>query len=69
MFYLLVGTDEGSEADDATVSEELSGLRDTTDVLLSVVGGESQVLVETVTEVVSIQTGRQWVNCGRKGLI
>jgi len=52
-------TDETRETDDAAVSEQLGHLRDTSDVLFAVLGTEAEVLVESVANVVSVQTVRR----------
>ena len=57
-FYLFEWWDEGGEADDATIGEELGHFRDTTDVLLAVLRREAQVLVESMSDVVAIETVR-----------
>ena len=54
-----VWTDERGDTDDAAISEELGHLSDTADVLLTVLLGEAEVLVQAVTDVVSVKTGRR----------
>ena len=53
------GADEACQTDDSSISEQLGHLRDATDVLLPVLRTESEVLVEPVTNVVSIQAVRR----------
>lgn len=53
--HLLIGTDEAGDAHNATISEQLGHLRDTPDVLFTVLGGEAQVLVQACAHVVAIQ--------------
>jgi len=47
---------EGAEGDDSGVGEKSSHFRHAADVLLSVLGGEAQVLVQPVADVVAVQT-------------
>ena len=54
--YLFERADEGRDAHDSSVSEQLGHLRDSADVLLPVLRGEAQVLVEPRADVVPIQT-------------
>ncbi len=56
MAYLVEGGDEAGQAYDTTVSEQLGHLRNTSDVLFSVAVAEAEVAVETMTDVISIQT-------------
>ena len=53
--YLAEGGDKGDEADDSGVGEELRDLSDSSDVLLSIGEGESEILVEAVSDVVAIE--------------
>jgi len=59
MTYLSEGTDEAGETDDASVSEQLGHLRDTSDVFFAVFRAEAEVLVQPMANVVSIQTVRR----------
>lgn len=52
---LLVGGDERGNSDRGGVSEELSNLSDTADVLVAVCLAESEVLVQSETDVVAIE--------------
>jgi len=52
------GTDEARQAHDAAVREQLRDLRDAPDVLLAVFRAEAEVLVQPVTNVVSVQAVR-----------
>jgi len=54
--YLPEGTDEAGETHNATVCKQLGDLGDTSDVLLTVLVGEAEVLVEAVSHVVPIET-------------
>lgn len=47
--------DETGDAHQPGVGEQLGHLRNTADVLLAVHGGEAQVLVQAVADVVSVQ--------------
>ena len=51
-----VRRDEGAEADDATIGEQFGHLGDAPDVLHAVFGGESQVLVQALSNIVTVQT-------------
>ena len=53
--YLAEGGDEGDKADDSGIGEELGDLSDSADVLLSVGKGESEILVESVSDVVTVE--------------
>ena len=55
---LSVWADEAGKADDASISKQFRHFRDTTNVFLSVSRSETEVLVETMTDVVSIETVR-----------
>lgn len=46
---------ETGDANQSSVSKQLGHLGDTADVLLAVLGREAQVLVQAVTDVVSVQ--------------
>jgi len=52
---LAEGGDEGDEADDSGIGEELGNLSDSADVFFSVGEGESEVLVETMSDVVTVE--------------
>lgn len=54
--YLFEWTDESSDADNTPISKQLGNFRNTSDVLLAVLGSEPQVLVQPCTDVVPIQT-------------
>ncbi len=54
-----VWTDEAGDADEAAVSEELSDLCHSTDVLLSIARGEPQVSIHTHTDVVAVECVRR----------
>lgn len=47
--------DKTGDADQPGIGEQFGHLSDSTDVLLAVQGGEAQVLVEAVANVVSVQ--------------
>ena len=51
-----VRRDEGAEADDAAIGEQFGDLGDAPDVLHAVFGGESQVLVQALSNIVTVQT-------------
>jgi len=51
-------TNEACETDDAAVGEQLGHLGDASNVLLAVLGAETEVLIESVSDVVSVQTVR-----------
>lgn len=53
---LLVGGDEGGDGDGVGVGEQLGDLTDAADVLVAVGLAEAQVLVQTETDVVTVQT-------------
>ena len=53
--YLPIGTDETCQANNSTIGEELCYLRDTPDILLPVIRTETEILVETVPDVVAIE--------------
>ena len=53
--YLSEGGDEGDEADDTGVGEELGDFTDSSDVLLSVGEGEAEILVEAVSDIVTVK--------------
>ncbi len=53
--YLSKGTDEAGEAHNTSISKQLGHLSNTADILLSVFRREAEVLVETSTDIVSIQ--------------
>ena len=59
MADLFEGRDEGGEADDAAIREQLGHFGDSSDVLLAVLRREAQVLVEAVSDVVAIKTVRR----------
>jgi hypothetical protein len=50
--------DETGEADNTAVSEQFGHLSYAPNVLLTVLGREPQILVETVTDVVAVKTVR-----------
>lgn len=52
---LAEGGDEGDKADDSGIGEELGDLSDSADVLLSVGKRESEILVESVSDVVTVE--------------
>ena len=52
---VLVGRDEGGDDDDAGVGEELGGFGDAADVFHAVFGGEAEVAVEPVADVVAVE--------------
>lgn len=47
--------DEAGDAHQAGVSEKLGHFRNTPDVFFTILGGEAQVLIESVANVVSVQ--------------
>lgn len=53
--YLPEGADETGEAHDATVGKQLSHLGDPPDVLLAILVGETEILVEPVPDVVPVE--------------
>lgn len=53
--HLSVWTDETGEAHDAAIGEQFGHLADSADILLAVLWGKAEVLVEAVSDVVSIQ--------------
>lgn len=55
IFYLCKWRNKAGDADQASVGKEPGHLRDPADVLLSVPGRESQVLVKAMTDIVPIQ--------------
>lgn len=54
-----VRTDEWGQADNTTIGKQLGDLTHTTDVLFTILRGEAEVLVQTGTHVVPIQTVRR----------
>jgi uncharacterized protein YbjT (DUF2867 family) len=50
-----VRADEAGDGNDAGVSEELGDLADAADVLRAVFGGEAEVLVQPVSDVVAVE--------------
>ena len=52
---LAVGADEAGQRDDAGVGEQLGDLADAADVFLAVGGGEAEVLVQPVADVVAVE--------------
>ena len=52
---LAIGADEAGHGDDAAVGEQLGDLADAADVLLAVGGGEAEVLVQPVADVVAVE--------------
>jgi len=53
---LLVRGNERSNSDTSAISEELGDFTDTTNVLVTVILAESEILVQTETDVVTVQT-------------
>jgi len=51
-----VWTDEAGEADDSSIGKELGHFGDTSDVLLSIFVTESEVLVQSMPNVITVQT-------------
>ena len=52
---LAIGADEAGHGDDAGVGEQLGDLADAADVLFAVGGGEAEVLVQAVADVVAVE--------------
>ena len=52
-------TDEACQAHDTTISKQLGHLSYTTNVFLSILWREAEIIVQTVTNVVTIQ-GVRW---------
>jgi len=52
----LVGGDERANGDDACVGEEFGDLADSSDVFLAVFGGEAEVVVEPVADIVAVES-------------
>ena len=59
MTHVSVRTDEARQTDDSAVGEQFRHLGDTTNVLFAVLKSEAEVLVETVTNVVTVETVRR----------
>ena len=53
--HLLEWGDEAGDADDASVGKELGHFTDAADILLPVLGGKSQVLVQPCPDVVTVK--------------
>jgi hypothetical protein len=65
-----IGRDEGCDGDGARVSEELGDLGDSANVLLTILGAEAQVLVQTEADIVAVQTvGSEVVGVAEKCLL
>ena len=56
--YFCVRTDETGEADNTPVSEQFGDLRYSSNVLEAVLGGEAEILIEPVSNVVPVKTVR-----------
>ncbi len=51
-----VGGDEAGDRDDSGVGEEFGDLSDSADVLFAVVSGESEVVIESVSDIVAVES-------------